>query len=131
MVKTKGFNEGPASRSGPFSMPTVGQVMLELAAPTAEHWRIDPAGWAADKIGAHLWSKQREILQSVQEHRKTAVHSCHEVGKSYSAAMAVAHWLDTHPPGEAFALTSASSLSRRPFSSISAASRYRPTRDNR
>lgn len=107
MVKTKGFGEGPASRSGPFTMPTVGQVMLELAAPTAERWRSDPAGWASDKLDAHLWSKQREILQSVQDHRKTAVHSCHEVGKSYSAAMAVAHWLDTHPPGEAFALTSA------------------------
>ena len=36
MVKTKGLNEGPASRSGPFVMPTVGQVMLELAAADKE-----------------------------------------------------------------------------------------------
>lgn len=102
-----GFPEGSAPKSGPFTLPTIGQVMLELAAPTAEHYRRDPVTWASEKLGVHLWSKQREIIESVRDHRKTVVHSCHESGKSFSAATVVAHWIDTYPPGEAFALTTA------------------------
>ena len=25
----------------------------------------DPVGWASDKLGAHLWSKQREIAEEI------------------------------------------------------------------
>lgn len=88
-------------------LPTPGQVMLELAAPTAEQYRRDPAAWSAEKLDVHLWSKQIEIVESVRDNRLTAVHSCHEVGKSLSAAVTVAWWLDTHAAGEAFAVTSA------------------------
>lgn len=36
-----------------------------------------------------------------------AVHSCHEVGKSWIAAATAAWWLDTHPVGEARVVTTA------------------------
>jgi hypothetical protein len=67
----------------------------------------DPVTWTQDKRGGFLWSKQREIAKSVQEHRFTAVKSCHGTGKSWLAADIVAWWLDEHPIGEAFAVTTA------------------------
>jgi hypothetical protein len=41
------------------------------------------------------------------ENRRTAVHSCHETGKSFLAARIAAWWLCTHNPGEAFVVSSA------------------------
>jgi hypothetical protein len=40
-------------------------------------------------------------------HRLTAVPSCHGPGKSFTAGRLVAHFIDTHPEYEAFAVTSA------------------------
>lgn len=70
-------------------------------------WRRDPARWIHDRLGEHVWSKQREILRSVRDKRRTAVHSCHDSGKSFIAARIAAWWIDTHPLGEAFVITSA------------------------
>jgi hypothetical protein len=67
----------------------------------------DPVRWVRERLKQVAWSKQREILAAIRDHRKTAVRSCHGVGKSHIAAVAVAHWLDTHPPGEAFVVTTA------------------------
>lgn len=67
----------------------------------------DPVEWIDRRLGEETWSKQREILASVQRHRRTAVRSCHGTGKSHIASRAVAWWLDTHPAGDAFAVTTA------------------------
>lgn len=75
--------------------------------PADARYRTDPAAWAADKLGAHLWSKQVEIVESVVEHRRTAVKSCHGAGKSWTAGMLAAWWIDTHPPGEAIVVSTA------------------------
>jgi hypothetical protein len=58
-------------------------------------------------VGDHLWSKQREIVEAVAKHRRVAVQSCHDIGKSFCAATAVAWWLSCWPPGEAFVVTTA------------------------
>jgi hypothetical protein len=55
----------------------------------------------------HLWSKQREIAQSVMRNRATAVQSCHASGKSFNAALLSVFWIDVHPPGEAIVVTTA------------------------
>jgi len=70
-------------------------------------WLRDPEGWADQRARAFLWSKQREILRSIKDHRRTAVKSCHGPGKSFTAAHAVAWWLDVHPVGEAAVVTTA------------------------
>lgn len=70
-------------------------------------WTQDPAQWVRDRLGEHPWSKQVEIMESVRDHRHTAVHSCHDTGKSYTAARLAAWWLDSHAPGEAFVVTTA------------------------
>lgn len=83
--------------------------LLDLTATDTQRaaWKADPAKWAADRLGAFLWSKQRDIAQSVAAHRRTAVKSCHGVGKSWSAGMLAAWWIDVHPPGEAIVVSTA------------------------
>lgn len=66
----------------------------------------DPVRWATER-GLHLWSGQRQIIESVRDHAQTAVRSCHEIGKSFTAACAACWWIDVHPPGEAFVVTTA------------------------
>ncbi|MEU1731401.1 hypothetical protein [Streptosporangium sp. NPDC020145] len=67
----------------------------------------DPIGWVRRRLRQVVWSKQREVLESVRDHRRTAVRSGHGVGKSHTASLAAGWWLDTHPPGEAFVVTTA------------------------
>ena len=67
----------------------------------------NPVGWVQERLRQVVWSKQREIMLSIRDNRRTAVRSCHGVGKSHTASLVAAWWLDTHPPGEAFVVTSA------------------------
>ena len=67
----------------------------------------DPIAWAHDKLGAPLWSKQRAIAESVVVNRRTAVKSCHGAGKSWTAGMLAAWWIDIHPPGDAIVISTA------------------------
>jgi hypothetical protein len=67
----------------------------------------NPVGWVQERLKQVVWSKQREIMLSIRDNRRTAVRSCHGVGKSHTASLVAAWWLDTHPPGEAFVVTSA------------------------
>ena len=78
----------------------------------AQEWRRDPAKWIAERLGEFTWSKQREILASVATHRRTAVPSCYASGKSWLAARIVAWWIDTHPVGSAFVVTTATTGSQ-------------------
>lgn len=84
---------------------------LEIAAIEAEIqrrvWLEHPELWIRDRLGEVTWSKQREVLVSVVRNRRTAVRSCHEVGKSWLAGRIASWWLDAHPPGTAFVVTTA------------------------
>ena len=86
-------------------------VARELAAIEKDlHRRIylaDPVRWGQEKLGDQYWSGQRRVLESVRDHRKTAVYTCHQVGKTRIAAAAAGWWLDNHLPGEAFVVTTA------------------------
>lgn len=81
--------------------------MLQRADPPGRRYQRDPVLWTRERAHLDLWSKQQEIIRSVRDHRKTAVHSCHETGKSFVAATTVCWWLDCHLPGEAFVVTTA------------------------
>jgi phage terminase large subunit len=59
--------------------------------------RDDPAAFMVDWLGADLWEKQIEIAESVRDHRRTAVKSCHGSGKSYLAARIVIWFLHAYP----------------------------------
>lgn len=74
--------------------------------PPAPH-QHDPAGWIRTKLGEHTWSMQNRVLDAVATHPKVAVKASHGVGKSWLAGRAVSWWIDQHPPGSAFAATTA------------------------
>lgn len=81
--------------------------MLDRLFPTPDPYAADCPLWAKDKLGIHLWSKQRDICHSVVENRYTAVHSGHGVGKTLDAGVIACHWLETKPIGSAFVVTTA------------------------
>lgn len=69
--------------------------------------RDDPVAWVTQKLNEEMWSKQVDIMTSVRANRKTAVKSCHGVGKSHIASRVCSWWLDTNPTGDAFVVTTA------------------------
>lgn len=70
-------------------------------------YTTDPWLWGEDKLNEFWWSKQREIAISVRDNRYTAVKSCHDAGKSFIVARLAAKWIDEHPLGEAFVVSTA------------------------
>lgn len=70
-------------------------------------YQSDPVGWVRDRAGEEVWSKQVEIMRALTVHRRVAVQSCHDVGKSHIASRAVAWWVDAWGVDEAFVVTTA------------------------
>lgn len=71
-------------------------LAADLFDPPADPYAQDPDGWAREILGIHLWSRQRQIAESVRDHSRTAVRSGHGVGKTLSAAVVALWFLDTH-----------------------------------
>lgn len=67
----------------------------------------NPALWAKEVLGKHLWSKQREIAQSVVDNTHTAVVSCNGAGKSGIAGILAVWWVATHNPEDVAVICSA------------------------
>lgn len=85
-------------------------IDLVLASEMENPWALyadDPVGFVEKGIKEVLWTKQREILESLRVNKRTAVPACHAPGKSHLAALAVAWWISVHPPGTAIAITTA------------------------
>lgn len=68
-------------------------------------YQDDPLGFVDRHLLGFLWSKQREIAVTVRDNRLVAVRSCHDVGKTYLAAILASWWIACHAPGEAFVVT--------------------------
>lgn len=90
-------------------MSDVWDRVAELVYPKGQQYIDDPVLWAKDRLDVTLWAKQREILESVRNNSHTAVSSCHGIGKSFTAALTCCWWIDSHPPGTAFVVTTAPS----------------------
>ena len=73
-------------------------------------YQDDPIGFVEEGLGESLWSKQREILLSIRENKRTAVPACHAPGKSHLAARAIAWWISVHPVGTAQVVTTATTF---------------------
>lgn len=73
---------------------------------------LDPAAWVKKKTGVTLWSKQKEICDSVQKNKLTAVKSGHGVGKSFTTSNLAAWWIDTHPPEDTLVISTAPSTNQ-------------------
>ena len=75
-------------------------------------YRTDPALWAYDMLGIKLWSKQREIGESLVRNRGTLVASGHGTGKSFVEAVYGAWWVDTFYDEGVFLATTAPSAAQ-------------------
>lgn len=89
------------------SLPPLPSLTALKTSVLRQFYLQNPDKWIEDKLSEFVWSKQREILFSVRDHRRTAVPSCHGPGKSWIASRIIAHFLDCHPPGSAIAVTTA------------------------
>ena len=78
---------------------------------TVADWTREPVKWV-EHNGEGMWSKQREIIESVRDNRYTAVHSAHDLGKSFIASRTIAWWIDSHPVGSAFVVSTAPSAAQ-------------------
>lgn len=56
----------------------------------------DPVFFTEDILGKKLWSTQAKILRSVCTNPRTAVRSCHGIGKTYTAALTILWYLFSH-----------------------------------
>lgn len=90
-------------------LATADPVEIAIARLRASADMGDPVKWAKDKLGVDLYSQQREIAELVRDNRRVAVRSSHEIGKSFVAAVLACWWIDTHPVGTAYVITTAPS----------------------
>jgi len=56
-----------------------------------------PVWWVRKILGAIPWPKQQEILRSVRDNPRTAVRSCHGIGKSFTAGQVILWFLYNFP----------------------------------
>jgi len=68
------------------------------AASIYERCQKDPGFFVREVIGDNAWETQVAIMESVRDHRVTAVPSCHSSGKSWTAGR-VALWFGACHPG--------------------------------
>jgi len=59
----------------------------------------DPVLFAKRILGVSLWEGEVETLQSIARNRRTAIKSCHGVGKTFILAVAALWWLARYPEG--------------------------------
>ena len=71
------------------------RLLAERDAQGVQRYTNDPVGFSRNILGFRPWSKQREMLESVRDHARTAVRACHGVGKTAGAAQVVLWFLAT------------------------------------
>lgn len=75
--------------------------------PRPNPYLSDPVAWVHDKLTDYTTVDQGRILESVRDHRYTAVPSCHDIGKSFTGGRVMTWWIDTHKQGDAFGVSTA------------------------
>lgn len=96
------------TRTSEADLATFRQLLSARVTANQAVYTRNPVLWLRSK-GEEVWSKQQEIMESVRDNRYTAVHSAHDLGKSFIASRLIAWWIDTHPPGSAFVVSTAPS----------------------
>lgn len=73
--------------------------------PTPEEARLllqraqaDPAWWCEHVLRVKPWAKQVEIMESVRDNPRTAVRSCHGIGKSFTAGQVILWFVNSFSP---------------------------------
>lgn len=79
-------------------MATRAQQIAEAAHAYDLRYCNNPCLWAKEKLKVDLWSKQKEILDSVFRNPKTVVRASYSVGKTFVAAVAVLAFINLRIP---------------------------------
>lgn len=66
----------------------------EIYKTLLDEYRADPVFFVEHALGHYTWSKQREILRSVRDFKRTGVRACHGSSKTYASAEIVAWFLN-------------------------------------
>lgn len=86
----------------------LGERLAErIAGPPPAPPIADPCEWIERRFAVTLWSKQREVVESVLANPYTAVRAAHSTGKSKVAGLFMAYWIAAHPLGSAFVFSTA------------------------
>ena len=56
----------------------------------------NPEYFTSRVLGKKLWPVQMDILNSVRDNPRTAVRSCHGIGKTFTAALCILWFLYSH-----------------------------------
>jgi hypothetical protein len=83
------------------------QTFADLLDPPKNPYLNDPVGWATYRLGEFWWSGQRESTEMVVRNRYSTIKASHDVSKSHTVSRLACWWIDVHPPGEAFVVTTA------------------------
>jgi hypothetical protein len=83
------------------------QTFADLLDPPKNPYVRDPVGWVTNTLGEFWWSGQHRMAHSVVENRYSAFKASHDVSKSHTMSRLALWWIDVHPPGEAFVVTTA------------------------
>lgn len=75
-----------------------------------QKYKEDPVLWAEEIAGVDLWSKQKEIVESVRDHQRTAVRASNGCGKTKVAATIAAWFIAMNDPNETIVITTAPSF---------------------
>ncbi len=75
-----------------------------------EYFADRPVEFIRNVLGKFLWSKQIEIVEAVRDHRRTAVHTCHTIGKSFIAGNVVPWFVTTGDIGDTVVVTTAPTM---------------------
>lgn len=94
----------------PEERAAVALMVERIAQDPWSQYRENPIGFVEGGLKETLWSKQREILLSVRDNKRTAVPACHAPGKSHLAARIVAWWTMTNPIGTSQVVTTATTF---------------------
>lgn len=70
-------------------------------------WADDPVGFCVNILGVFNWSKQNEILRSIEANKRTVVPASHGVSKTNTAGRAAAWFGAVHPPMDTQIITTA------------------------
>lgn len=74
----------------------MGQV--EVVKDPITFFQRHPSAWIENYLETSLWGKQKEIIDSVVDHRRVTVRSCHGSGKTFGAACLVLWHAYCFPP---------------------------------
>ncbi len=75
-----------------------------------QYFADKPIEFITQVLDEFLWSKEREVVEAVRDHRRVAVHSCHNTGKSFIAGRIVPWFVAVGDIGDTIVVTTAPTM---------------------